>query len=192
MTDDILKDLLSDILQQQATILKLVSDLKTQHEKAPLETTKATIPAPVVDDSFKLFANNFFSEFNKGLKQLKNLSDKIPLEVKSINHQETKVVLFSKKYDEGNYGIKDLLKSLYIFFGVCFGIFLLVKYIPSYLGSKDENIAYRDTVHWYYFKSDKKNGEALLKTVNQFKKGDTSYVNELNRYFEKTKILNND
>ena len=189
MTDDILKDLLSDILQQQATILKVVSDLKKQHEKVPLETTKPTIQAPVVDDRFKLFANNFSLEFNKGLKQLKNLSDKIPLEVKSINYQETKVVLFSKKYDEGNYGAKDLLKTLYVFLGICFGLFLLVKYIPSNLGEKDGNLAYRDTVHWYYFKSERKNAEALLRTVNRFKIGDTSYVNELNRYIKNAKSI---
>lgn len=189
MTDDILKDLLSDILQQQATILKVVSDLQKQHEKVQLETTNTTTHAPVVDDGFILFANNFFSELNKGVKQLKVLSDKIPLEVKSVKYEETKVVLFSKKYNEGNYGAKDLLKTLYIFFGVCFGLFLLAKYIPSYLGSKDENIAYRDTLHWYYFKSDTKNREALLKTLHQFRKGDTLYVNELNRYIKNAKIL---
>lgn len=106
-------------------------------------------------------------------------------QVKVITHQETKIVLFSKKYDEGNYGAKHLLKGFYIFFGICFTMFLLVKYIPSYLGVKDENIAYRDTVHWYYFKTDRKSGDGLLKTVNHFKNGDTSYVNELNRLYRK-------
>lgn len=189
MTDDILKDLLSDILQQQATILKLVLDLKKQQEKVTPESINVTTQTLVVDDDFKLFAHKFFFEFDKGLKQIKSLSDKIPKEVNIKSHEETKIVLFSKKYDEGNYGVKDLLQSLYFFFGIWFALFLLVKYIPSYLGGKDENIPYRNTVHWYYFKTDRKSGEELLKTVNHFKNGDTSYINELNRsYIELEKI----
>jgi len=190
MNDEILKDLLSDILQQQAAIEKNVSETKLKTDKL-IELYQKSIDEKSTSNMLisEFQAKNFLETFDLSLNQLKLLSHKIPKEVKVTKIEQSHFVLFSKLYSEGQYGLKDLLKGLYLFVGGCFFVFLLFAYIPRYLGRDYQNLAYKETLEWYYIHSDAKNKKALIKTLNHFKNQDTLYINELTRFKENNKTV---
>lgn len=186
MNDDILKELLSDVLKEQLLMKKEQLSINNQLTKIALllsEDSKSEVNNQVsIDESNGKFLENMDSCIEKVNQLLLN----IPTEIKSSVHHEQNLVLFSKKYDEGEYGFKQLLNGFYLFLLGCLIVFCSFKYLPL-MFKKKENKAYEQTFYWYYLKSNPENKKALKETFSRFHQGDTTYLNELNKLFTQKK-----
>ena len=189
MNDDVLKDLLSDVLKEQKENSKTLADLITLVGKAisqPSERSSSEKDRTVTlsDQSLSLFRN----ELNTCAKKIQNLTSNIPSDLTISHTTERNLVLFSKRYNDGEYNLRDLLNWTSILIVSCVFLYTSIRYLPDYFERRSESQAYKNTMLWFYYKAPERDRKSIKTIVNKFYLGDSTVTNQLDRFIKKETI----